>query len=122
MIDNRTSTHEMYTATDRHFCPHSEAYTGADSLLTAWRCGWKLARPIVYREEKWLRGRRYRTIYYFCLRLEHEVMVMPVLRNPFVVRLIRRNRLRVQPYAHLPSSDMVQSHTSTTAEQGRIRA
>ncbi len=101
---NREGTHEQYTTTDRHFCPKSEAYTGADSLLTAQRRGWKMVGRLVYREDILLRGSRFRTVYYFRLRRGYATLTMPILSNPYVLYIIRQERLEVLPYSRLQSA------------------
>jgi hypothetical protein len=95
MIDNYLTNMQMYyTDTPRHWCPHSEQFTGADSLITALRHGWALCRQ-VYREEFLLQGSRHTTIYFFELRRNGEIITMPVVGNPFVVRLVAAQRLHV---------------------------
>lgn len=95
---NLESTHEWYTRNYRHWCPHSEgAYTGADSLLSALRVGWKLVSR-VYREEILFHGARHTTLYHFILERDGEQRVMPVISNPFVVRLLDEGRLHIQHY------------------------
>lgn len=120
MKANREGTHEHYTVTDRHFCPQSEAYTGGDSLLTAQRQGWQLVGRVVYRHDMLLRGSRFRTVYYFRLRRNQEVMVMPILHNPFVLHLIQQQRLSVLPYTQLLTRE--QTVIGITAEDTRAGA
>ena len=104
MKNNQKETYEQYTATDRHFCPLSESYTGGDSLLTAQRCGWQIMGQVVYRKDILLRGSRFRTMYYFRLRRGSESLTMPILSNPFVLRLIRQQSIQVLPYSRLHSA------------------
>lgn len=95
-IYNPEGTHEKYTQTDRHWCPQSEkTYTGADSLLTAQRNGWRLL-GIAYRQDILLRGSRYTTLYYFKLFKDGKRVIMPVLSNPFVARMVKQQRIRVE--------------------------
>jgi hypothetical protein len=97
-IYNPEGTHERYTMTDRHYCPYSESYTGADSLLTAQRNGWRLV-GLAYREDILLRGSRHTAVYYFKLQRGSEQMVMPILSNPFVMRMVRQYNIHVLPYS-----------------------
>ncbi len=77
----------------RHYCPKSEAYTGVDSLLSAFYRGW-LPSQIVYRHQVW-RGSRPVNIYYFELRHNDELMTMPIIENPHVVTLIEKYELSI---------------------------
>jgi hypothetical protein len=99
MNKNREGNHEHYTRYKRHFCPKTERYTGADSLITAQRLGWTLMHQVVYREDILLRGSRFRTIYYFRLQRGKEQMMMPIISNPFVLQLIHRQNLRIMPHS-----------------------
>lgn len=95
MIDSYLTNVQMYyTETPRHWCPHSEQFTGADSLITALRAGWALCRQ-VYREEYLQKGCRRTTIYFFELKKDEQVITMPVIGNPFVVRFVAAQRLHV---------------------------
>lgn len=105
--------HEFYTKHDQHFCPKSEAYTGADSLVTAQRNGWKLV-GLAYREEIMLSGGRHTTLYYFELHKQGETFVMPVLSNPFVMRLMKSKQIRVLSTRQMPENT-VDSILSVTA-------
>ncbi len=102
-IYNPEGTHERYTSTDRHYCPYSESYTGADSLLTAQRNGWRLV-GLAYREDILLRGSRHTALYYFKLQRDNEQMVMPILSNPFVMRMVRHYNIRLLPYSRTRST------------------
>ncbi len=99
-IYNPEGTHERYTVTDRHYCPYSESYTGADSLLTAQRNGWRMV-GLAYREDILLRGSRHTALYYFKLQRGTDVMVMPILSNPFVMRMLKQYNVRVLPYSRI---------------------
>lgn len=95
-IHNRHSTHEYYTDIDRHWCPKTESYTGADSLLTAQRNGWKLV-GLAYREDIIFGGGRHTTLYHFELARADETVYMPVISNPFVVRMLQTRQIDVLP-------------------------
>lgn len=100
-IYNPEGTHEAYTRVDRHWCRTSERYTGADSLLTAQRNGWQLL-GVAYREIFALRGGRYIHVYHFDLSQNDRSMRMPIIGNPFVMRLIENNAIDVLPYHDAP--------------------
>lgn len=106
-------TYEYYTKYGQHFCAKSETYTGADSLITAQRNGWRIA-GFVYREDIFLSGSRHTTLYHFELHKASEMLIMPVVANPFVERLLRKRQLRVLSTRHLPEST-VDSVLSVTA-------
>lgn len=86
--------HEMYTRTPRHWCPGSEPYTGADSLITAIDSGWKVSGR-VFRENILLGRSRHTTVYHFRLRRNGKEAVMPVIETPFVIRLLHSYRFQV---------------------------
>lgn len=95
MIDQYlTNVQSYYTETPRHWSPHSEKYTGADSLITALRKGWALCR-LVYREDVFHGGSRRTAIYYFELRHDDDVVTMPIIGTPFIVRFIAHYNLKV---------------------------
>lgn len=98
MMHDRDVMHAYYTAKDRHFDPQSEAYTGADSLLTALRRGWDLVGPAM-REDILLGGGRHTTVYHFNLQYGIHKMMMSVVSNPYLVRFLVDMELRVH---HLP--------------------
>jgi hypothetical protein len=102
-IYNPEGTHSKYTQVNRHWCAHSEAYTGADSLLTAQRNGWQLA-GLVYQQNVLFPNGRHTTLYHFELVRGSEKVLMPVLRNPFVERLIQQQAVDILPYRHLPQA------------------
>lgn len=59
---------------------------------------------LVYREDILLRGSRFRTVYYFRLRRGYATLTMPILSNPYVLYIIRQERLEVLPYSRLQSA------------------
>lgn len=110
-VNNPEGTHTKYTETDRHFAPCSETYTGADSLITAERNGWRTFN-VVYRETLELSGGRETALYYFKLHRDGSSMIMPIVRNPFVTKLLARRRMRVLPT----------SNTSTETHESAVVA
>jgi hypothetical protein len=95
-IYNPEGLHEFYTSTDRHWHAASELYTGADSLLTAQRNGWRLL-DLAYEKIVKLSGGRATRLYYFQLIRNSERIIMPVLENPFVHRMLKTNKMLVHP-------------------------
>lgn len=87
-------SHEHYTSTDRHYCPKTETYTGADSLLTAQRNGWHLV-GVAYRETIIFGGGRHTCIYHFELHRLGETLMMPIVENPYVGRLIEQYHMDI---------------------------
>ena len=104
-------THEYYTKHDQHFCPKSETFTGADSLITAQRNGWQMV-GLAYREDVLLSGGRHTTVYHFELHKHGETIVMPVVSNPFVVRILRSRQIDILPARQMPENT-VQSLLTT---------
>lgn len=69
----------------RHWCPLSEKFTGADSLVTALHQGWQI---VDHRIEKQYRGvSQGVTVYIFTLWSQDNCVVMSVIGNPYVERL-----------------------------------
>lgn len=89
------NTHEKYTATYQHWCPQSEQFAGGDHLISALREGWRLEEPMVYAEQDWKSGSRPVTIYHFVLINNDEMMILPVINNPYIERYIMENRLTI---------------------------
>ena len=94
-LDHTIYTHEKFTEQDLHWCPESEAYAGGSHLITALRCGWRLAKPEVKAKPIWKNGTRLLMVYCFALTRGHQTMCMPVLGNPYVERYLIENRIRV---------------------------
>lgn len=89
-----THTQVYYTDTPRHWCPVSEKYTGADSLISALRNGWSLSR-LVYREDFLHGGARHSAVYFFELKQGQRIVTMPIVSTPFIVRFIAVQNLKV---------------------------
>lgn len=117
-IYNPKGMHERFTDTNRHFSPDSERYTGADSLLTAQRYDWRLVN-IVYEEYVLMRGGRFTSLYYFKLVRDTEKMIMPILSNPFILRMLERRRMIVRS---LPVSRMTDTGEFSAIEGTAIAA
>lgn len=85
---NISNWHYAYMDMIRHWHPGSEKYTGGDALFTALENGWQLNREVKF-EEYWHAGVRSVLVYHFELSRDGETMVMPVIRNPYVNRIVR---------------------------------
>ncbi|NWG16173.1 MAG: hypothetical protein HXY41_06015 [Chloroflexi bacterium] len=94
--DNLTDLHYAYMDMVRHWHPGSEPYAGGDALFTALENGWDVSTTVRY-EEYGYTGMRFVLIYYFELTRGDERMVMPVIRNPFVNRLVREMPAELVP-------------------------
>jgi len=95
MIENYLSVQQVwFTNRPRHWSPMCEAYTGADSLITALRNGWRV-RPTVYRQDVLHGGSRRTSIYTFTLQFGTEVRNMAVICTPFIVRFLAEQRFMV---------------------------
>lgn len=95
-IYNPDGSHTYYMRTARHFCAQSERYTGADSLLTAQQNGWRLF-GIAYREDVMLLGGRHTTLYHFKMVRGRQTLIMPIVENPFVLRMLKQHRVNILP-------------------------
>lgn len=95
-IYNPQGLHEFYTANDRHWHAGSERYTGADSLLTAQRNGWRLL-DLAYEQIIELRGGRSTCVYYFHLIRHSERILMPIVENPFIHRMLNERKMHIRP-------------------------
>lgn len=115
-IYNPEGNHGKYTETDRHFSPQSEIYTGADSLITAQRNGWRLVN-IAYEELVEMRGGRYTALYYFKLIRNNEKMIMPIVATPFIERMLLQRKVVLLPFPNRETNDI----RDQTVEMAAIR-
>lgn len=88
-------THEKFTESDQYWSPDSETYAAASQLITAMRAGWHLALPRVSARQIWNSGSRPRTVYAFTLMRGSQLMMMPVLSNPYIERYIIQHDIRI---------------------------
>lgn len=88
-------THEKYTEGDQYWSPESEKYAAASQLISTMREGWLLALPRVSARQVWNSGSRPRTVYDFTLMRGSQLMIMPVLSNPYIERYIIQNDIRI---------------------------
>jgi len=115
-IYNPDGNHTWYTDTDRHFSPESEIYTGADSLITAQRNGWRLIN-IAYEEQIEMRGGRYTALYYFKLINNGQKMIMPIVATPFIERMLLNRKVVLLPFPNRETNDI----RDQTVEMAAIR-
>lgn len=90
--------HYAYMDMIRHWHAESEQYTGGDALFTALQNGWRISDEVKY-EEYWHAGVRSVLVYHFELTRDGEKMDMPVVRNPYVNRIVREMPATLVPVA-----------------------
>ena len=93
----RYAPHRSMAGDSRNFrCwhPGSEQYAGGDHLATALLLNWQIDDE-VFEERHLVRGGRSVTVYYFTLSRDDITLVMPVISNPYVIRLIGQLSLHV---------------------------
>ena len=72
----------------RHWCSHSEIYTGADSLITALDRGGRIVDYSLDHTQQCYTQPI--TIYVFKLRIEQSVVTMRIINNPYIARLAKQ--------------------------------
>ena len=115
-IYNPEANHAKYTEKDRHFHPNSEIYTGADSLITAQRKGWRLVN-IAYEEQLQMRGGRYTSLYYFKLVRDSDKIIMPIVATPFIERMLTHSKVLLLPFPNRETNDI----RDQTVEMAAVR-
>lgn len=91
---NVTNYHVQYLDVEtQHWHPTSESYAGGDHLITALEKGWDIGQCV--RVKHWYATLRYVTLYEFHLSRNGAEMVMPVVENPYVVRLIEEEGIEL---------------------------
>lgn len=84
---NITNYHVQYLDVEtQHWHPESETYAGGDHLITALEKGWEIEKCV--RAKHWYAALRFVTLYQFHMTRNDKTVVMPVVENPYVVRLI----------------------------------
>lgn len=94
-LSQKNYSHEKFTESDQYWSPESEEYAAASQLVTAMRAGWILALPRVRARQIWHSGSRQSTVYEFTLMLGSQLMIMPVLSNPYIERYIVQHDIRI---------------------------
>ena len=110
----RIYTHDMYVEQAQHWCPESETFAAASQLISALRDGWTLALPNVRRRQVDTGGSRPRVIYDFTLVRDGELMIMPVLANPYIERFIIQQGIGLLE-EETPEAPMPQPHAMNGA-------
>lgn len=77
----------------RHWCQHSEPYTGGHSLHSALDEGWQLGQDVTFEEHQL--GTRIIRVYHFELSANQQTVTMCVVTNPYVERVIREHHLHI---------------------------
>lgn len=80
---------DHYQDFNRHWCPHSEPYTGCDSLLTAIDRGWKLYPLVTVHHHKLTQ------VYAFAMHKRTQILTMKVIHTPMIHVILHQQRLRV---------------------------
>ncbi len=94
-LEQTIYTHEKFTESDQYWSPDSEAYAAASQLISLMRDGWSLALPRVSARQIWHSGSRPRTVYDFTLMRGSQLMIMPVLSNPYIERYLIQHDIRI---------------------------
>lgn len=88
-MNNTSSNYHMdYFDVAQHWHPDSEKYAGGDALVTLLSNGWEIQREVGV-EDRFFAGLRSVSVYHLTLKRGDEVMRMPVIRNPYINRIIR---------------------------------
>ncbi|PJF30096.1 MAG: hypothetical protein CUN52_05000 [Phototrophicales bacterium] len=77
-----------YFDVSQHWHPESEKYAGGDALVTLLAEGWEIQREVGV-EDRFFAGLRSVSVYHLTLKRGDETMKMPVIRNPYINRIIR---------------------------------
>jgi len=96
-MNTAANAHVSYIDVTQHWSASSEPYAGGDQLVTLMFDGWELDRT-VYLEEKWIGGLRHVKVYHMTLTRNGETVHIPVLYNPYVMRLVNTTECTVLPY------------------------
>lgn len=93
-IERPPSFGAEYLDVTQHWSKHSEEYAGGDALVTMLSNGWEL-QPEVRIEDQFFAGMRSVSVYHLTLERNGDVINMPVLRNPYVNRIIRMGDYKI---------------------------
>ena len=86
--DRSSNHHSDYLDVTQHWSDTSEPYAGGDALVTFLARGWEIDSEVRV-EERHFAGQRSVAVYHLTLERNGETMDMPVLRNPYVNRILR---------------------------------
>ncbi len=88
-MNNTSSNYHMdYFDVTQHWHPDSEQYAGGDALVTLLTQGWEIEREVGV-EDRFFAGLRSISVYHLTLVRDDERMRMPIIRNPYINRIIR---------------------------------
>ena len=99
LIDNNTPTnnyHVEYLEVTQHWHSQSEPYAGGDALVTMLTEGWRICHD-VYVEDRFFAGLRSVSVYHLELERDGQRIKMPVIRNPYINRVVREGDFRLLP-------------------------
>jgi hypothetical protein len=80
--------HVEYMDVAQHWHAASEEYAGGDALVTLISNGWTMKRD-VYVEKREFAGLRSISVYHVELEKDGKTIKMPVVRNPYINRVLR---------------------------------
>ena len=101
-MTNETSPnfHFDYMDVTQHWCPEAETFAGGDALLTMLATGWTM-NPEVREETHYFSGMRQTAICHVKLERNGQTMEMPILRNPYISRMLMSGGFKVVPMEQL---------------------
>jgi hypothetical protein len=83
-----TNHHVDYMDLTQHWHPESEPFAGGDALVTLLEKGWEMQREIQV-EKREFAGLRSVSVYHVMLKRGEETIRVPVVRNPYINRVLR---------------------------------
>jgi hypothetical protein len=92
--------HVEYMDVVQHWHSGSEPYAGGDALVTLLSQGWEMQED-VYVEKREFAGKRSVSVYHVVLERDGQIIKMPVVRNPYINRLLRSGN-----FNQIPLEDM----------------
>jgi hypothetical protein len=95
-MNTAANLHVSYIDVAQHWSPTSESYAGGDQLVTRIYEGWEM-QPVAYLEHKWYAGQRGIKVYHVTLVRDNEGIEMPVIDNPYVLRLFDQMDIKIVP-------------------------
>jgi len=94
--ETHSNFHVEYMEVAQHWHPASEEYAGGDALVTLLSQGWNMKRD-VYVEKREFAGLRSVSVYHLELERGGDVLKVPVVRNPYINRVLRLGDFRQIP-------------------------
>ncbi len=99
-IKSSPNYHVEYMDVVQHWHSGSAPYAGGDALVTLLSQGWEMQQN-VYVEKREFQGMRSVALYHVVLERDGQKIKMPVVRNPYINRLLRSG-----DYRQIPLEDM----------------